>query len=66
MGNVYLATHLGTTRVVAVIAIAPRWGRNRMRHPNIVNVTVEFLDGQTLSDFLHSRRHTGMESPIAI
>ena len=25
MGNVYLATHLGTTRVVAVKVIAPRW-----------------------------------------
>jgi serine/threonine protein kinase len=82
MGNVYLATHLGTTRVVAVKVIAPRWaaepqflGRfqreaqacGRLRHPNIVNVTdfgiakaargdmpylvMEFLDGQTLSDF---------------
>ncbi len=54
MGNVYLATHLGTTRVVAVKVIAPRWaaepqflGRfqreaqacGRLRHPNIVNVT---------------------------
>jgi serine/threonine protein kinase len=82
MGNVYLATHLGTTRVVAVKVIAPKWaaepqflGRfqreaqacGRLRHPNIVNVTdfgiaraaggdmpylvMEFLDGQTLSDF---------------
>src|SRR5271154_2588717 len=82
MGNVYLATHLGTTRVVAVKAIAPRWAAEpqflarfqreaqacgRLRHPNIVNVTdfgiakaargdmpylvMEFLDGQTLSDF---------------
>ncbi|MGB9459022.1 MAG: serine/threonine-protein kinase [Bryobacteraceae bacterium] len=82
MGNVYLATHLGTTRVVAVKVIAPRWaaepqflGRfqreaqacGRLRHPNIVNVTdfgiakaasgdmpylvMEFLDGQTLSNF---------------
>jgi serine/threonine protein kinase len=82
MGNVYLATHLGTTRVVAVKVIAPRWGAEpqflsrfqreaqacgRLRHPNIVNVTdfgiakaagrdmpylvMEFLDGQTLSDF---------------
>jgi serine/threonine protein kinase len=82
MGNVYLATHLGTTRVVAVKVIAPRWSREpqflarfqreaqacgRLRHPNIVNVTdfgiaktaagdmpylvMEFLDGQTLSDF---------------
>ena len=54
MGNVYLATHLGTTRVVAVKVIAPKWAANahflarfqreaqacgRLRHPNIVNVT---------------------------
>jgi serine/threonine protein kinase len=54
MGNVYLATHLGTTRVVAVKVIAPRWAADphflarfqreaqacgRLRHPNIVNVT---------------------------
>ena len=54
MGNVYLATHLGTTRVVAVKVIAPKWaadphflGRFQreaqacglLRHPNIVNVT---------------------------
>lgn len=54
MGNVYLATHLGTTRVVAVKVIAPRWATEphflsrfqreaqacgRLRHPNIVNVT---------------------------
>jgi serine/threonine protein kinase len=54
MGNVYLATHLGTTRVVAVKVIAPRWAEEpqflarfqreaeacgRLRHPNIVNVT---------------------------
>jgi serine/threonine protein kinase len=54
MGNVYLATHLGTTRVVAVKVIAPRWAAKpqflarfqreaqacgRLRHPNIVNVT---------------------------
>ncbi|MEO8028853.1 MAG: serine/threonine-protein kinase, partial [Bryobacteraceae bacterium] len=54
MGNVYLATHLGTTRVVAVKVIAPRWADDpqflhrfqreaqacgRLRHPNIVNVT---------------------------
>ena len=82
MGNVYLATHLGTTRVVAVKVIAPKWSAEpqflarfqreaqacgRLRHPNIVNVTdfgiaraaggdmpylvMEFLDGQTLSDF---------------
>jgi serine/threonine protein kinase len=82
MGNVYLATHLGTTRVVAVKVIAPRWAADphflarfqreaqacgRLRHPNIVNVTdfgiaraggedmpylvMEYLDGETLSDF---------------
>ena len=82
MGNVYLATHLGTTRLVAVKVIAPRWAAEpqflarfqreaqacgRLRHPNIVNVTdfgiakaargdmpylvMEFLDGETLSDF---------------
>jgi serine/threonine protein kinase len=82
MGNVYLATHLGTTRVVAVKVIAPKWAEEpqflarfqreaqacgRLRHPNIVNVTdfgiaraaggnmpylvMEYLDGQTLSDF---------------
>src|SRR5215831_6603251 len=54
MGNVYLATHLGTTRVVAVKVIAPKWAADphflarfqreaqacgRLRHPNIVNVT---------------------------
>ncbi|HTQ53784.1 MAG TPA: serine/threonine-protein kinase [Bryobacteraceae bacterium] len=85
MGNVYLATHLWTTRVVAVKVIAPRWAAEpqflarfqreaqacgRLRHPNIVNVTdfgiareahgdmpylvMEFLDGQTLSDFQKS------------
>ncbi len=87
MGNVYLATHLGTTRVVAVKVIAPRWSREpqflarfqreaqacgRLRHPNIVNVTdfgiaktpggdmpylvMEFLDGQTLSDFQEANK----------
>ncbi len=54
MGNVYLATHLGTTRIVAVKVIAPKWAADphflgrfqreaqacgRLRHPNIVNVT---------------------------
>ena len=54
MGNVYLATHLGTTRVVAVKVIAPKWATDpqflarfqreaqacgQLRHPNIVNVT---------------------------
>ena len=85
MGSVYLATHLGTTRVVALKLIAPKWAAEpqflarfqreaqacgRLRHPNIVNVTdfgiaktdtgdmpylvMEFLDGQTLSDFQKS------------
>ena len=85
MGNVYLATHLGTTRIVAVKVIAPRWAKEpqflarfqreaqacgRLRHPNIVNVTdfgiakstqgdmpylvMEYLDGQTLSEFQKS------------
>jgi serine/threonine protein kinase len=88
MGNVYLATHLGTTRVVAVKVIAPRWAAEpqflirfqreaqacgRLRHPNIVNVTdfgiakaadgdmpylvMEFLDGETLSDFQKANPH---------
>src|SRR5262249_5785435 len=54
MGSVYLSTHLGTTRTVAVKVIAPRWAADphflarfqreaqacgRLRHPNIVNVT---------------------------
>lgn len=54
MGSVYLATHLGTERVVAVKLITPRFIRNdqfverfkrearaagRLRHPNIVDVT---------------------------
>jgi serine/threonine protein kinase len=54
MGNVYLSTHLGTTRVVALKVIAPKWAADphflarfqreaqacgRLRHPNIVNVT---------------------------
>jgi serine/threonine protein kinase len=82
MGTVYLATHLGTSRIVAVKVIAPKWASEpqflsrfqreaqacgRLRHPNIVNVTdfgiarsprgdmpylvMEYLDGQTLSDF---------------
>jgi serine/threonine protein kinase len=91
MGNVYLATHLGTTRVVAVKVIAPRWAAEpqvlarfqreaqacgRLRHPNIVNVTdfgiakaargdmpylvMEFLDGQTLSDFQKANPHIAL------
>jgi serine/threonine protein kinase len=91
MGNVYLATHLGTTRVVAVKVIAPRWAAEpqflarfqreaqacgRLRHPNIVNVTdfgiakaangdmpylvMEFLDGQTLSDFQKANPHISL------
>src|SRR5450755_4379443 len=93
MGNVYLATHLGTTRVVAVKVIAPKWGREpqflarfqreaqacgRLRHPNIGNVTdfgiakavngdmpylvMEFLDGQTLSDF--QKAHPQLPLPL--
>jgi len=91
MGNVYLATHLGTTRVVAVKVIAPKWAAEpqflarfqreaqacgRLRHPNIVNVTdfgvakaangdmaylvMEFLDGQTLSDFQKANPQTAL------
>ena len=93
MGNVYLATHLGTTRIVAVKVIAPKWAAEpqflarfqreaqacgRLRHPNIVNITdfgiantargdqpylvMEFLDGQTLSDF--QRANPGMPLPL--
>jgi serine/threonine protein kinase len=82
MGAVYLATHLGTTRTVALKVINPehsardeflvRFRREAvaagsLRHPNIVNVTdfgvadlrgtplpylvMEYLDGQTLSDY---------------
>src|SRR5436309_10114311 len=54
MGAVYLATHLGTDRPVAIKVIMPQFTRNeefverfrreakaagRMRHPNIVDVT---------------------------
>src|ERR671939_1952758 len=54
MGAVYLATHLGTERFVALKLIAPQFMRNeefverfkrearaagRMRHPNVVDVT---------------------------
>jgi serine/threonine protein kinase len=54
MGAVYLATHLGTERYVALKLIAPRFMRNeefverfkrearaagRLRHPNVVDVT---------------------------
>jgi serine/threonine protein kinase len=54
MGDVYLGTHLGTTRVVAVKMIGPKWAADPhflarfqreaqacggLRHPNIVNVT---------------------------
>jgi serine/threonine protein kinase len=93
MGNVYLATHLGTTRVVAVKVIAPRWAADphflarfqreaqacgRLRHPNIINVTdfgiapgkggnvpylvMEYLDGQTLSDF--QKEHPIVSLPL--
>src|SRR5208282_5982413 len=95
MGNVYLATHLGTTRVVALKVIAPKWAAEpqflarfqreaqacgRLRHPNIVNVTdfgiakaaggdmpylvMEFLDGQTLSDFQNANPRISLP-PIA-
>ena len=54
MGSVYLATHIGTERPVAVKVIAPEFMKNeefverfrrearaagRMRHPNVVDVT---------------------------
>src|ERR1700682_6188922 len=54
MGAVYLATHLGTERYVALKLIAPEFMRNeefverfkrearaagRLRHPNVVDVT---------------------------
>src|SRR3954447_6086134 len=54
MGAVYLATHLGTERYVALKLISPRFMRNeefverfkrearaagRLRHPNVVDVT---------------------------
>src|SRR5512141_803334 len=54
MGGVYLATHLGTERYVALKLIAPQFMRNeefverfkrearaagRLRHPNVVDVT---------------------------
>ena len=83
MGAVFLATHLGTTRLVALKVVAPglaamdeftlRFRREaeaagRLRHPNVVNVTdfglttangkdlaylvMEYLDGQTLSDYM--------------
>src|ERR1039457_3098155 len=54
MGAVFLATHLGTTRTVAVKVIVPRLAgqdefllrfqreaeaAGRLRHPNVVNVT---------------------------
>jgi serine/threonine protein kinase len=32
MGKVYLATHIGTTRVVAVKVIAPRWAADPQFH----------------------------------
>src|SRR6478752_1629863 len=54
MGTVYLATHVGTERPVAVKVIAPQYMKRgefverfrrearaagRLRHPNVVNVT---------------------------
>lgn len=64
MGAVYLATHLGTERYVALKLIAPQFMRNdefverfkregraagRLRHPNVVDVT----------DFGFAEVHTG-------
>ena len=66
MGAVYLATHLGTDRFVALKLIAPEFMRNdefverfkrearaagRLRHPNVVDVT-DFGFAQTGSDRL--------------
>src|SRR6267378_4808407 len=66
MGAVYLATHLGTERFVALKLIAPEFMRNdefverfkrearaagRLRHPNVVDVT-DFGFAQTGSDRL--------------
>src|SRR6266480_1355297 len=66
MGAVYLATHLGTDRFVALKLIAPEFMRNdefverfkrearaagRLRHPNVVDVT-DFGFAQTGSDQL--------------
>jgi serine/threonine protein kinase len=68
MGNVYLATHLGTTRIVALKVIAPRWAADpnflarfqreaqacgRLRHPNIVNVTDFGLAKSTRGDMAY-------------
>ncbi|HXM36753.1 MAG TPA: serine/threonine-protein kinase [Pyrinomonadaceae bacterium] len=66
MGAVYLATHLGTERYVALKLIAPEFMRNdefverfkrearaagRLRHPNVVDVT-DFGFAQTGADRL--------------
>src|SRR5580765_1743060 len=66
MGAVYLATHLGTERFVALKLIAPEFMRNdefverfkrearaagRLRHPNVVDVT-DFGFAQTDGDQL--------------
>jgi eukaryotic-like serine/threonine-protein kinase len=68
MGTVYLATHLGTERPVAVKIIAPQFmeraefverfrrearAAGRLRHPNVVDVT-DF----GFSRWLHTRRDT--------
>ena len=68
MGNVYLATHLGTTRVVAVKVIAPKWaadphflGRFQreaqacglLRHPNIVKIFAVGKDGDVVDRLWH-------------
>src|SRR2546423_12880965 len=64
MGAVYLATHLGTDRPVAIKVITPQFTRNdefverfrreakaagRLRHPNVVDVT-DFGFAQVDSD----------------
>jgi serine/threonine protein kinase len=97
MGAVYLATHLGTQRPVAVKVISPELMANeefverfrreahasgRLRHPNIVNVTdfgfdwvdgarlaylvMEYLDGQSLADYLARNKRPGLEWTIEV
>src|SRR4029434_3778683 len=73
MGAVYLATHLGTERYVALKLIAPQFMRNeefverfkrearaagRLRHPNVVDVT-DFGFAEARAD---PGAHPGMES----
>jgi serine/threonine protein kinase len=97
MGAVYLATHLGTQRAVAVKVISPELMANeefverfrreahasgRLRHPNIVNVTdfgfdsvdgarlaylvMEYLDGQSLADYLARNKRPGLAWTIDV